>query len=110
MGSLPSSIEGALKKALQSFERACDNISHSISIVGYAAAAYFVMTGISRIIEARNKRLPPPLQDEEKMKKNKRKRDKKKQSKNDHVNEEWEETQEWEKELEENPSLLDHIP
>ena len=41
-------------KALKSFERACSDISHSITLVGYAAAAYLVMSGVSKLIEARN--------------------------------------------------------
>mmetsp|Transcript_17924 Transcript_17924/g.27126 ORF Transcript_17924/g.27126 Transcript_17924/m.27126 type:complete len:109 (-) Transcript_17924:28-354(-) len=108
---MPSSIERALKKALQSLERACADISKSITIVGYAAAAYLVMAGVSKLIEARNKRLPPPSQHDDDKQKRNRKRNKTNQKKeDDDVKEEWEETQEWEKELEENPSLLDNIP
>ena len=43
-----------MERALKSFERACSDISHSITLVGYAAAAYLVMSGVSKLIEARN--------------------------------------------------------
>ena len=54
MPSISSSLEKALGRALKSFERACNDISHSITLVGYAAAAYLVMSGVSKLIEARN--------------------------------------------------------
>lgn len=43
-----------MSKVLKSFERACNDISRSITVVGYAAAAYLVMSGVSKLIEARN--------------------------------------------------------
>ena len=52
--SISSSLEKALGRALKSFERACSDISQSITLVGYAAAAYLVMSGVSKLIEARN--------------------------------------------------------
>ncbi|KAL3803419.1 hypothetical protein ACHAW5_001917 [Stephanodiscus triporus] len=55
-------IEQAWGKALKSFDRACYDVSRSIVIIGYAAAAYLVMAGLSRLIEAKNKLLPPPDQ------------------------------------------------
>eukprot|EP00580_Thalassiosira_gravida_P011763 CAMPEP_0201630546 /NCGR_PEP_ID=MMETSP0493-20130528/4839_1 /ASSEMBLY_ACC=CAM_ASM_000838 /TAXON_ID=420259 /ORGANISM="Thalassiosira gravida, Strain GMp14c1" /LENGTH=113 /DNA_ID=CAMNT_0048101735 /DNA_START=58 /DNA_END=396 /DNA_ORIENTATION=+ len=94
--SMPSSIERALKKALQSLERACIDISKSITIVGYAAAAYLVMAGVSKLIEARNKRLPPPSQhDDEKQQQNRTINKMKQKKDDDGVKEEWEEKQDW---------------
>mmetsp|Transcript_22868 Transcript_22868/g.49471 ORF Transcript_22868/g.49471 Transcript_22868/m.49471 type:complete len:123 (-) Transcript_22868:2337-2705(-) len=102
VSSMSSSIDRALGKALKSFERACSDISHSITIVGYAAAAYLVMTGVSRLMEARNKgRLPPPNHDEHQKrnkKKNKKKHDK---DMDNDGKEDCDET---------DPSLLDNIP
>ena len=51
---LSSSLEKALGRALKSFERACNNFSNSLTIVGYGLAAYFVLSGVSKIMEARN--------------------------------------------------------
>ena len=62
--TLPSfspSLERSFNRALGSFERACRDISRSLTVVGYGIAAYLVMSGISRLIEARNARsLPAP--------------------------------------------------
>ena len=68
------------------------------------------MAGVSRLIEARYKCLPPPRDDE--TQKRNRKRDKKKNDRDmdTDAKEEWEETQEWEKEIADDPSLLDNIP
>lgn len=112
---------------MKSFERCCRDISHSITIVGYAgtwytrfimigyklaiahifvinactnyashhnvAAAYFVMAGISRIMEARNKYLPSSNADDDAhdKKSNKRKNRKKSVKNNDNEMEEMEE-------------------
>ena len=56
--TLPSfspSLERAWNRALDSFGRACRDVSNSVSIVSYGIAFYLVMTGISRLVEARNK-------------------------------------------------------
>ena len=60
--TLPSfspSLERAWNRALDSFGRACRDVSNSVSIVSYGIAAYLVMAGISRLVEARNKHSLP---------------------------------------------------
>ncbi len=65
MPSISPSLERAFHRALGSFDRACRDISRSLTVVGYGIAAYFVMSGISRLIEARNARsLPAPDNDD----------------------------------------------
>lgn len=120
--TLPSSLERTLNKVLKSLERACDGISHSITIVGYAAAAYLVMAGVAKMMEARYKRLPPPPppshNHDEQHKRNKKRSNKKRDGrdkgvgggKDDDRKEEWEDTPDWVKEVEDDPSLLDNIP
>ena len=51
------SIEKALGRALKSYVTACCDVSRTVTILGYAAAAYLMMAGLSRLIEARNKSL-----------------------------------------------------
>lgn len=46
-----SSMERTVSNALKSLDKACCNLSRSITIVGYAAAAYLLMAGISRLID-----------------------------------------------------------
>ena len=55
---MSSSLERTLGKALKSFERACSDVSHSLTLVGYALSAYLVMAGVAKLMETRNKRLP----------------------------------------------------
>ena len=64
--SLSPSLERAFNRALVSFERACVDFSRSLSVVGYGLAAYLVMSGLSRLIEARNTRSLPSPDDETK--------------------------------------------
>jgi hypothetical protein len=59
LSSFSPSLERALNRALDSFQRACRDISHSVAVVGYGIAAYLMMSGISRLIEARNARSLP---------------------------------------------------
>ena len=59
-------LERALNRAFGSFERACRDISRSALVVGYGVAAYLVMSGISKLIEARNTRSLPAPDDENK--------------------------------------------
>ncbi|KAL9178906.1 hypothetical protein ACHAXT_011879 [Thalassiosira profunda] len=106
--ALPPSIERALTKALKSFERACSDASRSLTILGYAAAAYIVMAGMSRLMEARYKRLPPPSPGNDDL--GSCKRNAKRSGKSLDVTEEWDETEEWEREIANNPGLLDGIP
>ena len=72
------------------------------------------MAGVSKLMEARYKSLPPSQPDDEKHNSTKmKKRDKKKNRKviaDKDGKDEWEETQEWEKELEADPSVLDNLP
>ncbi len=56
LSSFSPSLERALNRALDSFGRACRDISHSVSVIGYGIAAYLMMSGISRLIEAKNTR------------------------------------------------------
>jgi len=73
--AMSSSLDRALGKALKSLERACSEISRSITIVGYAAAAYLIMTGLSKLMEAsrgKGRLPPPPCDDNKKRKKSKR--------------------------------------
>ena len=58
--TIPSSLEKVIGKAFKSFERACDNISRSLTLVGYALSAYLIMTGVSKLMDSRYKRLTPP--------------------------------------------------
>lgn len=79
----------------------------------YEAAAYLIMSGVSKLMEARYKSLPPSQPDDGKHNSIKvKKRDKKKNRKvtDKDGTEEWEETQEWEKELEADPSVLENLP
>mmetsp|Transcript_14749 Transcript_14749/g.22751 ORF Transcript_14749/g.22751 Transcript_14749/m.22751 type:complete len:85 (-) Transcript_14749:118-372(-) len=64
--SISPSLERAFNRALGSFERACRDISRSLTVVGYGIAAYLVMSGISRLIEARRntRSLPAPDNDD----------------------------------------------
>ena len=64
--SFSPSLERSFNRALVSFERACLDFSRSLSVVGYGLAAYLVMAGISRLIEARNTRSLPAPDDETK--------------------------------------------
>lgn len=69
------------------------------------------MAGVSKLIEARNKPLPPPPPQYDDHKKRSKKKNKEKNAKGvDDGKEEWEETQEWEKDIESDPSVLDKIP
>lgn len=58
--SLSPSIEKVINRAFDSFERLCRDVSDSVSFVAYGIAAYLVMAGISRLVEARNKHSLPP--------------------------------------------------
>ena len=64
--SFSPSLERAFNRAIVSFERACLDFSRSLSVVGYGLAAYLVMSGLSRLIEARNTRALPAPDDETK--------------------------------------------
>jgi len=64
--SFSPSLERAFNRALGSFERACRDISRSALVVGYGIAAYLVMSGLSKLIEARNTRSLPAPDDENK--------------------------------------------
>jgi hypothetical protein len=57
--TLPT-LHPSIERALRSFELSCREISHSLLVVGYGAAAFLVMAGVARIMEAKNKRLPSP--------------------------------------------------
>jgi len=59
--TLPS-LHPSIERTLRSIERSFREISHSITVVGYAAAAFLVMAGIARLMEARRsgRSLPPP--------------------------------------------------
>lgn len=57
--TLPT-LHPSIERTLLSIETACREISNSLMIVGYAAAAFLVMAGVARIIGARNGRLPAP--------------------------------------------------
>ena len=76
---LSSPIEKALGRALKSFDRACHDFSRSITIVGYGLAAYFVLSGVSKIIEARSntKSICDDNDDTKQQKRNKKKNTKK---------------------------------
>ena len=49
---LSDSLERALIKSQRSLERLCDSLSSSIVLIGYAAAAYLVVGGLSRLVES----------------------------------------------------------
>lgn len=57
--TLPT-LHPAIERTLRSIETSCREVSHSFMVVGYAAAAYLVMAGVARIMDARTGRLPPP--------------------------------------------------
>lgn len=57
--TLPT-LHPAIERTLRSIETSCREVSHSFMVVGYAAAAYLVMVGVARIMDARTGRLPPP--------------------------------------------------
>lgn len=79
-------------------------------MVASKAAAYLLMAGVSKIIDARNKRLPPPPYGEFRRRNNKRRKTKNGKDDMGGVgNEEQDEIQECEKEDESDPSLLDNI-
>ena len=78
------------------------------------AAAYLVMAGVPRLMEARYKRLPPPSPGDGNCigKRDATNRTGRCGGNNATVNaaEEWDETEEWEREIANNPGLLDGIP
>ncbi|KAL7481988.1 hypothetical protein ACHAW6_007663 [Cyclotella cf. meneghiniana] len=59
--TLPS-LHPSIERTLRSIESSFREISHSVTLVGYAAAAFFIMAGVARLMEARKngRFLPPP--------------------------------------------------
>jgi len=76
---LSSPIEKVLGRALKSFERACQDFSRSITLVGYGLAAYLILSGVSKIMEARNntKSICDDNNDNKQQRRNKKKNKKK---------------------------------
>jgi len=53
--TLTQSCEDSLRRALDSITKGSKEVNRVLTIVGYAAAAYLVMAGVARMIEASSK-------------------------------------------------------